>query len=82
MSLPKINENTTLKCEGTITESKLLKALSFMDNDRLSGNDGITKAFYIKFWDVIKERLCASIQESFIVGELIISPKQTITKLV
>ena len=49
VSLPKLNENKTPKCEGTITGSKLLKALSFIGNDKSSGNDGITKEFYIKF---------------------------------
>ena len=44
-----------------------------MDNDKSLGNDGITKQFYIRFWDVIKESLCASIQQSFTVGELITS---------
>ena len=28
VSLPKLNENQTLKCEGAITESELLKALT------------------------------------------------------
>ena len=36
---------------------------------------------YIKFWDVVKEPLCASIQQSFIVGELSASDKQAIIKL-
>ena len=41
-----------------------------MDNDKSPGNDGITKEFYIKFWDAVKEPLCASSQQSFITGEL------------
>ena len=65
MSLPKLNENQTLNCEGDITESELLKALTFMGNDKSPGNDGITKKFYIKFKDFIKEPLCASIQQLF-----------------
>ena len=32
-----------------------------MDNDKSSGSDGTTKEFYIKFWDVFKNPLCASI---------------------
>ena len=54
MSLPKLNENQTLKCERVITECELLKALMSMDNDKSPGNDGITKEFYIKFWDAVK----------------------------
>ena len=61
MSLPKLNENQTLKCEGAITECEILKALTSMDNAKSPGNDNITKEFYIKFWDAVKEPLCASI---------------------
>ena len=49
MSLPKLNENQTLKCEGAITECELSKALTSMDIDKSPGNDGRTKEFYIKF---------------------------------
>ena len=82
VSLPKLNENQTLKCEVVTTESELLKALTSMDNDKSPGNDDITKEFYVKFWDVVKESLCTSIQQSFIVGKLSISQKQTIIKLI
>ena len=52
-----------------------------MDNDESPGIDDITKEFYIKFWNVVKEPLCASIQQSFIAGQLSTSQKQVITKL-
>ena len=71
-----------IKREGAITECELLKALTSMENDKSWGNDGITKEFYIKFWDVVKEPLCASIQESFIAGALSASQKQAIIKLI
>ena len=82
MSLPKLNKNQTLKCEGEITECELLQALTSMDNDKSPGNDSITKEFYIKFWDAIKEPVCATIQQSFITGELSTSQKQAIIKLI
>ena len=82
VSLSKLNENQTLKCEGAITESGLLKALTSSDNDKSLGNDDITKEFYTKLWDVVKEPLCASIQQSFIVRELSTSQKQAIIKLI
>ena len=82
VSLPKINENQTLKCEDVITECELLKALTSKDNDQSPGNDDITKEFYIKFWDVVKKLLCTSIQQSFIAGELTTSQKQAIIKLI
>ena len=82
VSLPKLNENQTFKCEGAITECEHLKALTSMDNDKSLGNDGITKEFYMKFWDAVKEPLCASIQQSSIAGELNTSQKQAIKKLI
>ena len=82
MSLPKLSENETHKCEGAINECELSNALTSMDNNKSPGNDSITKEFYIKFWDVVKESLCTSIQESFLVGELSISQKQAIIKLI
>ena len=82
VSLPKLNENQTLKCEGAIAECELVKVLTSMGNDKSPGNNGITKEFYIKFWDAVKERLGASIQQSFIAGELSASQKQAIIKLI
>ena len=38
VSLPKLNENQTLKCECAITEYELLKALTAMNNDKSPGN--------------------------------------------
>ena len=45
-----------------------------------TGNDGVTKEFYIKFWEVIKEPFFASTQQSFIVGELSTSQEQAVIK--
>ena len=57
VSLPKLNKNQTLKCEGAITERELLKALTSMDYGRSPGNDGITKKFYITFWMLLKNHV-------------------------
>ena len=53
-----------------------------MDNDKSPEHDDITKEFYITFWDTVKELLCASIQQSFLAGELSTSQKQAIIKLI
>ena len=82
VSVSKLNENQTLKCEGAINECELLKALASMDNDKSPGNDGTIKAFCLKFWDAVKEPLCAFIQQSFIAGELSTSQKEAVIKLI
>ena len=43
MSLSKLTENQTLKCESPITENEPLNALTSMDNDKSPGNNDITK---------------------------------------
>ena len=82
VSPPKLNENQTLTYQGAMTQSEPLKALNSIDNDKSPGNDGITKEFYIKFWEAIKEPFFASIQQSFIVDELGTSQNQAIIKLI
>ena len=62
VSLSKLTENQTLKCEGRITESELLNALTSMVKDKSLGNNSITREFYIKSCEVIKEPFFASIQ--------------------
>ena len=52
-----------------------------MGNDKTPGNDSITKEFYVKFWEFLKELLFASIQ-SFLVGALSVSQKRAIMKLI
>ena len=62
-------------CYITSIKLFLKKNYPYRKNDK-------TKEFYTKVWDVVKEPLCASIQLSFIAGELSTSQKQAIIKLV
>ena len=45
-----------------------IKGLTSIDNDKSPVNDGITKEFSIKVWDVVGELICDPIQQSFLVG--------------
>ena len=82
VSPPKLNENQILIGESAIKESELLKGLPSMNNDKSPGNDGLTKKFQMKSWDVVKESFSTSIQQCFIVGKLSTSQKQAIIKLI
>ena len=46
------------------------------------GNDGLTKEFYEGFWDEMKELLISSATEAKHRGELSISQRQAIIKLI
>ena len=45
IEIPKLTKEQPQKCEGEITEKKLLKALKKISNNKSPGNDGITKEF-------------------------------------
>ena len=53
-----------------------------MPNNKSPGNDGLTKEFYKTFLEEIKIPLCNSITKSYQTGELSISKKQALTKLI
>ena len=53
-----------------------------MSNNKSLGNDRLTKEFYKMFWEDLKKTLCASITKAFHRGELSLSQKQTVIKLV
>ena len=53
-----------------------------MSNNKSSGNDGITKKFYVAFWDYLEIALLLSVHKAFKVGELSTSQKQAVIKLI
>ena len=53
-----------------------------MPNNKSPGNDGIKKEFYEAFWEELKTLLLLSVNKAFKVGELIISQKQAVIKLI
>ena len=42
-------------CDKDLSESELHMALLDMENSKSRGNDGLTKEFYVFFWDEIKQ---------------------------
>ena len=53
LSIPKLKIEDANIFEGNLSESELFDALTSMQNNKLSGNDGITE-FYETFWKEIK----------------------------
>ena len=50
ISFPKLTKEKS-KTDGGITGKELLVALQSMENNKSPGNDGLTKEFYITFWN-------------------------------
>ena len=53
ISLPKLTYEEKMSCEGKLTENECWIALSSMGNNKSPGNDGLSKEFYICFFDEI-----------------------------
>ena len=53
-----------------------------MHSNKTPGNDGITREFYVAFFDLIKDLLMSSINYSWKVGELSTSQKQAVITLI
>ena len=53
-----------------------------MPNNKSLGNDGLTKEFFLTFWDDIKHIYISSIQTADIKKEFSTSQRQAIIKLI
>ena len=53
-----------------------------MSNNKSLGNNSLTKEFSENFWEEIKTPLCNSIMKSYQNGELSISQRQAVIKLI
>ena len=60
----------TLILERDITEYELYQSLKELKPNKAPGPDGLTRAFYLKFWDVLKHNYTESIKETLREDEL------------
>ena len=82
ITTPSLNKDQINLCKKDLSEPDLYNAMKNMQNNKSPGNDGLTKEFYEGFWDEIKELLIASATEAKHRGELSISQRQAIIKLI
>ena len=80
ISLPKLTEQ--LSCEGKLTKNECWIALSSRRNSKSPGSDGLSKEFYICFFDEIHNYLSESVNYSFIHGQLSHSQCQAMITLI
>ena len=53
-----------------------------MGNNKSPGNDGLTKEFYITFWNEINTTFLLAIEKAYLVKQLSTSQKQAVIKLI
>ena len=82
IQLPLINNEMFLDCEKEFALDELFLSMKSMENGKTPGNDGITKEFYETFWDELKFAFIKSISQAKVTGELSISQRQAVIKLI
>ena len=73
INIPQLSQSERESCEGLLTKRECWKVLSSMKNNGSPGNDGLTKEFYICFFDEISDFLVQALNESFNISQLLTS---------
>ena len=82
LNAPKLSESDRSICEGKLTLNECWLALSSMKNGKSPGNDGLTKEFYVCFFEEMGWLVCKTLNFSFDNGELSASQKQAVITLI
>ena len=69
-------------CDVPITLTDIFNALNSMQANNSPGNDGLTKEFYVAFFDLLGPKLLNSFKFAFNHGELSSFQKQAVITLV
>ena len=80
--MPQLNEFDHNRCEGIITKRECWDALSSMNNNKSPGNDGLSKEFYICFFEKLANPLIQALNQSFVDGEMSNSQRQAVITLI
>ena len=81
LNISSLNSEEMLSCEENLTEQEIYNSLTSFKNNKSSGNDGLTKEFYCRFWNDIKDIFMKSLCESKKLKQLCVSQRQAIIKL-
>ena len=57
INIPSLSQVESDSCEGLLTKKECWEALSLMKNGKSPGNDGLTKEFYVCFFNEINQFL-------------------------
>ena len=82
INIPHLSQIDSASCEGNITKKDCWDALQLMKNSKSPGNDGLTKEFYICFFNEISSYLIEALNQSFETGQLSTSQRQALITLI
>ena len=81
ISFPKFTKESKTLDSG-ITEKELLIASQSMENNKSPGNNGLTRKFYITFWNEVKGTFLLAIEKAHFVKQLSALQKQAVIKFI
>ena len=79
---PKIDLNDAPELTADITEDEVFDILKSFSDNKSPGSDGLTKEFYVFFWDIIKKPLLDSFVFSLRMGSLSMDQRKGIISLI
>ena len=82
LNTPHLIEAERVSCEGSLTKRECWKVLTSMKNRKSPGNDGLSKEFYVCFFNEIFNHLLNALKESFNIGQLSTSQRQAVITLI
>ena len=82
INTPKLSDEDKLVCEGKVSMEECWSALQSMSNGKSPGSDGLTREFYVHFWEDIGSCLVSTLNYSFEHSELTSSQKQAVITLI
>ena len=80
--IKKLNDEQRNNCEGLLTENECFNALKCFQKNKSPGNDGFTAEFYSFFWNQLGKTMVNSFNYGFHKGELSISQRQSVIRLI
>ena len=82
INTPKITTQQKMVCEEKLTVKECFDTLLTMSNGKSPGNDGLTKEFYVCFWEDLGSLLVDTLKYAFQYGELSTSQRQAVITLI
>ena len=77
-----LSRNESKSCKGKLYLNEIYDALKSMPSNKSPGNDGLSKEFYLCFFDIIGQPLLDCLNFSYEKGELSASQRQAVITLI
>ena len=79
---PTLSRNESKSCKGKSNLNEICDALKSMPSKKSPGNDGLSKKFYLCFFNLIDQPLLDCLKFSYEKGELSASKRQAVVTLI